>query len=479
MGEKEAKKSLSLSVLMPIYNEVYTVAECIGRVLEVKSPYISEIEIIMVDDGSTDGTRAVLRELKQKHPEKLIYIEHEKNQGKGAAIRTAIEKASHDVCIIQDADLEYNPNDYHKILIPFIQENADAVFGSRFLVGDYTRLLYFRHALINRFLTFLTGIITDVNYTDMETCYKAVRTRLLKSIPLRSNGFDLEPEISIKLAKRGAHIFEVPICYSGRTVEEGKKIGWKDGLRAFAALVKYWIVDDIYKKDEYGSNILTGLTHAPNFCAWMADVIRPYLGKNILETGAGIGNLTRYFIPRIKYVVSDIDDNYLDYLRNYSKNKPYLEVMRIDVTRPDDFVSIGGKHDTVLCLNVLEHIEEDVAVLRNFHSALGRGGRAIILVPQHEWLYSSLDRVLGHRRRYSLERICKVIKEAGFEVEQTIMSFNKIGVLSWIINGKLLRREHFSRIQLKALNIFCGFFRLINPFLPWNGLSIICIGKKL
>jgi SAM-dependent methyltransferase len=331
---------------------------------------------------------------------------------------------------------------------------------------------------VNRFLTFLTDIITDVNYTDMETCYKAVRTKLLKSIPLRSNGFDLEPEISIKLAKRGAHIFEVPINYSGRTREEGKKIRWKDGFSALAALIKYSVIDDIYKEDEYGSHILESMSHAPNFAKWMADEIMPYVGRKVLEVGAGIGNLTRYFVPRIKYTASDINENYLSYLNNYCKNKPYLEIKKVDITKTEDFLEIKGRYDTVICLNVLEHVNDDIKALKNLHSSLEIGGKIIVLVPQHEWLYSSLDEALGHLRRYSKGRLEGNMREAGFEVERTIVSFNKIGVLSWILNGKIMKRKHFSKIQIKILNIFTWVFRLINPILPWKGLSVIVIGVK-
>src|SRR3989339_1038841 len=434
-NEKDTiNRTISLSVIMPVYNEIYTIESCIEKVLAVKSPYISELEIVVVDDGSKDGTREILREMSKKYPN-LTYIEHDTNKGKGAALRPGIERASKDVCIIQDADLEYDPNDFHKIALPFIKEGADAVFGSRFMVSDYTRLLYYKHALINKLLTFMTNVITDLTFTDMETCYKAIRTNLLKSIPIRSNGFDFEPEISIKLAKRGAHIFEVPISYSGRTKEEGKKIGWKDGLKAFTTLIKYAIVDDIYKADKYGAHILTGLNHAPNFLKWMAEVVKPYIGNNVLEIGAGIGNMTKYFIPRKKYVVSDINNDYLEYLKNYVKNKPYVDVKRVDLSSQNDFVSIKGAFDTVICLNVLEHIEDDGAALKNIYSSLSVGGRAIILVPQGEWLYSSLDEVVGHTRRYSPEQISKTMQAAGFEIEKMIISFNKIGVLSWIING--------------------------------------------
>jgi glycosyltransferase involved in cell wall biosynthesis len=475
----KAKKnlSISLSVLMPVYNEAYTVQECIKRILRVSSPYISELELIIVDDGSTDGTRDILREMTSRFPQ-ITYVEHEKNLGKGAAVRTAIKKATMEVCIVQDADLEYNPADYSKLVMPFIFERADAVFGSRFLSGEYRRVLYFRHSVINRIITFLVSLVTDINYSDIETCYKAIRTHLLKSIPIRSQRFNIEPEICIKLAKRGASIFEVPISYAGRTKEEGKKIGLRDGLSALWTILKYWLIDDIYEKDSYGSSILYALSYAKRFTHWMADAIRPYLGDDILEIGAGLGNLTVCFIPRKKYMVSDISWLYLDYLENYSLHKPYMRVKRIDLTKKEDFSALEDSFDTCLCVNVLEHVEDDYTALRNLYAILEPGGKVIILVPQGKWLYSKLDEVLGHYRRYTAKGIESLMEQVGFQVEELMASFNKIGVLSWIFNGKILRRKHFSRVQLKILNMFTWFFRLINPVLPWPGLSIIAIGRK-
>ncbi|MEW5800938.1 MAG: glycosyltransferase [bacterium] len=469
--------NVSLSILMPVYNEVYTVGECLRRVLSVRSDFISELEIIVVDDGSTDGTREILRELAGEHRE-IILIEQKTNQGKGQAIRTALSRASKDICLVQDADLEYNPNDYEKLIIPFVKENADAVFGSRFLVGDYCRLLYFRHALINRFLTFLADLITDINYSDIETCYKAVRTRLLKSIPIRSRGFGIEPELSIKLAKRKAVIFEVPISYAGRTKEEGKKIGWKDGVNALYTLVKFWLLNDIYQKEEYGSAILDSLSHAPNFCRWMADTIRPYVGEYVLEIGAGTGNLTSHITPRRRYLASDINLNYLDYLKNYSLYKPYMEVKYIDLTKEEDFAPYQEQFDTVICLNVLEHIEDDSAGLSNIYRALRPGGRAIVLVPHGAWLYSSFDKVLGHYRRYADAQLQEAMTRTGFCQTELITSFNRIGVPAWVLNGKILQRKHFSPVQIKILNTFQGILRRVNAFLPWHGLSTIAIGYK-
>src|SRR5215475_3725844 len=170
---------------MPVYNERYLVGESVRRVLAVQSPLISRLDLIIVDDGSTDGTREILRNLATRFPNRITYIEHERNQGKGAAVRTGIAQAKGGVTVIQDADLEYNPSDLPRLMAPFIENGADAVFGSRFLAGEYRRVLYYRHALGNRLLTALSNLLTDLNLTDMETCYKAVRTTLLQSIPIR------------------------------------------------------------------------------------------------------------------------------------------------------------------------------------------------------------------------------------------------------------------------------------------------------
>ena len=263
------KTSVTLSILVPVYNEQYLVRASLERLkLLADQPLLERIEVIVVDDGSTDRTNAVLREFESTetaHPGgKLnwIFVYHEANQGKAAAIRTALQRASGELTVIHDADLEYHPLDLLKMVQVFLEEQADAVFGSRFLASEYRRVLFFRHQLGNHFLTLLCNIVSDLNLTDMETCYKMVRTALLKSIPLVGNGFEIEPEISIKLAKRGARIFEVPIRYAGRTYQEGKKIGWKDGVKALGVVLKYWLVDDLYSAP-YGRGVLNNLNGTP------------------------------------------------------------------------------------------------------------------------------------------------------------------------------------------------------------------------
>ncbi len=376
----------SLTVLVPVFDEQHLVATSLAR-LEVLagSPHLERVQVVVVDDSSRDATPAVLRAFAAERGISLapalppaprasgspratllgrgrhggidwLFLQHERNGGKGAAIRSALAHADAEVTVIHDADLEYHPRDLLRIVRVFVEDGADAVFGSRFAGGEARRALLFRHELGNRLLTFLSNLITNLNLTDMETCYKAVRTALLKSIPIVSNDFRLEPELTIKLAKREARIFEVPISYSGRTYQEGKKIGWRDGFRALLAMLRFWISDDIYVQDEHGSQILGRLARAPRFNAWMADFIRPFCGRRVLEIGSGTGNMTRHLVPRDAYVASDINPLYLQTLRTLTSDRPYLDVQLTDVTRGDSFPELPGGFDTVVCLNVIEHV---------------------------------------------------------------------------------------------------------------------------
>lgn len=242
--------AIDLSVVMPVYNERSFIEEAVERVLRVESPDLKSLHLIVVDDGSSDGCDVMIRALATKHGDRITSIRHERNAGKGAAVRTGIGHAKGDVTLIQDADLEYDPQDIPRLIVPFVKDRADAVIGSRFVGYGRNRVLYYRHAIANRLLTMLTDLVTNVNLTDMECGYKAVRTSLLQSIPLRSNDFRIEPELVIKLAKRRARIFEVPVSYSGRTYEEGKKIGWIDGVRAITAILHWWLVDDTHVKSQ-------------------------------------------------------------------------------------------------------------------------------------------------------------------------------------------------------------------------------------
>jgi glycosyltransferase involved in cell wall biosynthesis len=495
-------RQISLSVVVPVYNERYLVSESLRRLrILAEDPHLSRAEIIVVDDGSSDGTAEILdafrsapsvvspaeRERtkgeKPVFPEdsvrklEWIFLRHATNLGKGAAVRTGISQAGCDFTIIHDADLEYDPADICRIAGVLAETDADAVFGSRFSGGSVRRVLLFRHELGNRFLTFLCNLVSNLNLSDVWTCYKAVRTSLLKSIPLVSNDFRIEPELAIKLAKREARIFEVPISYYGRTYREGKKITWRDGVRALAGITRFAVSDRIYHEDEYGSQILARLSRAPRFNLWMADTIKPFCGERVLEIGSGVGNLSRALIPRQKYVASDVNPLYLQTLRNLEVNRPYLSTAYCDINDVSSFPKVPGGYDTVICLNVIEHVEDDHAALGNIKSTLAEGGRAIVLVPQGPANFGTLDEVLGHRRRYTRDSLTRLARECGLEVE-TMVEFNRTGSVAWFLNGKLMRRRSFGLTQIWMLNFITPMIRRIDHFLPIPPLSLIAVIRR-
>lgn len=225
---------MRVSIVIPCYNELHTIEKIVQA---VQASPVKDQEIIIVDDCSTDGTRNLLKERMEKLVSKVIY--HDVNQGKGAALRTGFAAASGDVVIVQDADLEYDPQEYPLLLEPIERGNADVVYGSRFMGAAAHRVVYFWHMVGNRFLTLLSNMMTNINLTDMETCYKAFRREVIQSIKIEENRFGFEPEITAKVAHGGYRIYEVGISYYGRTYAEGKKIGWRDGFRAIYAILKY------------------------------------------------------------------------------------------------------------------------------------------------------------------------------------------------------------------------------------------------
>jgi glycosyltransferase involved in cell wall biosynthesis len=225
---------MKLSVIIPCYNEVKSIETIVHAVRN--SPYADK-EIIVVDDYSTDGTREVLNTVLRDRVDKILF--HAVNQGKGAAVRTGIAAATGDLVVIQDADLEYDPQEYSSLVEPILQDRADVVFGSRFMGGHARRVLYFWHRVGNGFLTFVSNVFSNLNLTDMETCYKVFRREIIQKIVIEEDRFGIEPEIVAKIAKTGCRVYEVGISYYGRTYAEGKKIGWRDGVRAVWCILKY------------------------------------------------------------------------------------------------------------------------------------------------------------------------------------------------------------------------------------------------
>src|SRR5580658_1999989 len=426
---------MKLSLLIPVYNERTVVERCLALVLAAPLPENMERELIVVDDCSTDGTFAILKRLAEAHPEIRLF-QHPKNSGKGAAVRTAIGHATGDFSLIQDADLEYDPAEYPRLLRPLLDGHADAVFGSRYMAGEQMRVLLFWHTMINRGLTLVANMFSNLGLTDMETCYKVYRTDLLKSIPIRSDRFGFEPEIVMKSAKRKFRIYEVPISYHGRTYEEGKKIGWRDGLKAMAVILHCWLIDDLYAAP-YGRGVLNNLTGTPQYLSWLARRLRPHVGDTVLEVGAGIGNITgRLLARRLLYVAAEKDPLHLHALRNRFLRTPNVVVQRLDPESPADFSGLENCFDTVLCLNVLEYLDDPSQVVRSLHSTLKPGGRVVALMPHSPALFGSLDRSMGHKRRYSAAAARQLLEAEGFVVE-FVADFNKAGAPPWWIYSRV------------------------------------------
>jgi glycosyltransferase involved in cell wall biosynthesis len=467
---------MKLSILIPVYNERTVAERSISLVLAAPLPEDMERELIVVDDCSTDGTWDILQRLASSFPEIRLF-RHEKNAGKGAAVRTAISKATGDFSIIQDADLEYDPSEYPRLLRPLLDGHADAVFGSRYLAGEQTRVLPFWHSMINKGLTTVSNMFCNLNLTDMETCYKVFRTDLLKSVPIRSDRFGFEPEITMKSAKRKFRIYEVPISYHGRTYEEGKKIGWKDGIKALGVILKFWLIDDLYSAP-YGRGVLNNLTGTPQYLSWLAKKLRPYVGDTVLEISAGIGNMTgRLMSRRLLYVAAEKDPLHLHALRNRFLRTPNVVVQQLDPEDPAQVASMESCFDTVLCVNVLEYVEDPAAVLASLRRALKPNGVVVILVPQGSALFGTLDRRLGHKRRYRAAEARTLLEAEGFSVER-LYQFNKAGTLPWWLYSRFFSAGHINKPVLKIFDKTVWLWRRIDGLLPWRGLSLIVVARN-
>lgn len=467
---------MKLSILVPVYNERTVVERSLVQVLAAPLPENIDRELILVDDCSTDGTSAILERIAASD-ERIRLIRHPVNKGKGAAVRTAIQHAQGDFCIVQDADLEYDPREYPRLLQPLLEGHADAVFGSRYMRGEQTRVLPFWHSMINKFLTLVSNMFCNLNVTDMETCYKVFHTDLLKSIPVRSDRFGFEPEITMKASKRKLRIYEVPISYHGRTYEEGKKIGWWDGVKVFGVILRYWLIDDLYV-EPYGRGSLNNITGTPQYVNWLTSVLRPFVGDTVLELRAGIGNIAgRLMSRKLLYIATEKDPLYLHALQNRFHRTPSVPVRRLDPGNPADFAAVPERVETVLCLNVLEYVEDPAATIAAAKACLQPGGVLLVLVPQGQKLFGTLDETMGHKRRFEEAELRQLLESNGFEVTG-MHQLNKLGTPAWAVHGRWLRHRHINKLTLKIFDKTVWLWRRLDRFLPGNGLSLIAVARR-
>jgi glycosyltransferase involved in cell wall biosynthesis/SAM-dependent methyltransferase len=433
---------MKLSVVVPFYNELRTLPTVIQRLLAVDFAALGlETELIFVDDGSTDAGRTLLDPLPRDDVRVLV---HDRNRGKGAAVRTGLEAATGDLLCIQDADLEYDPRDLPALIQPILDGEYQVVYGSRF--RGSAAGLYYTHRVANRLLNLMVNLAFNRYLSDVYTGYKVFTAEAFGGLRLTASSFTVEMELTAHFLRKGLVIFEVPISYRARTYAEGKKIHFRDGFLAAGAVLRYRLrrppertgpaahgapdQPGVMRAVEGGATIhtlgLEDLARARRYRRYLHGLLAPYLGPSVLEVGAGLGDFSTQLLDRDRLVVSDHDPVCVRALDERFGGRPGVEVLEAGPRE----LKVEPPVDSVVAVNVLERAGDDVAALRAMAAAAVPGGRVLLVVPGYPALAGAYDAALGHRRRYTPAGLRAAIEAAGL-VPEVVRPVNLLGGLAW------------------------------------------------
>jgi hypothetical protein len=461
----------TLSILVPAYNEAATIETALRRLWAVELPL--PYEIIVVDDGSTDASVNIVGGLQEESPVSMKLIQHARNRGKTAAIRTGLEYAFNTLTLIYDADLEYDPADIPALIAPILDGRADAVYGSRFQ-SPQRRVLFFWHTLGNRLVTMMANMFANLNLTDMETCFKLIRTDILKEMRFRSERFGYEPEVTVKLGRLGHRIYEIPIRYSGRSYDEGKKIKWWDAVRAAGTIIRAGVFESpVSDPDAATRYAMQGLG---SYYGSILGRVREHVGNTVMASCSGAGGLVHHLLQKQRVLLTEQDPGLVAMLRTRFSHRPNLSVQQWSLAQ-GPYEGLVERFQTVLCFSALDCLDEDVAGLRSLTVHLEPGGSAILLLPAHPGLYGTLDQNIGRKRRYSRQSARELVEAAGLELI-SLREIDGIGAVGWWLATKIFRTKQMRPSQVRLFRLALPLFRLERLIPPAFGLSYLIVARK-
>jgi SAM-dependent methyltransferase len=476
---------MKLSVVVPFYNELRTLPVVIDRLLAVDFAALGlETELIFVDDGSTDASRSLLDPLPR---EDVRLIVHERNQGKGAAVKTGLEAATGDILCIQDADLEYHPNDLPALIRPILEGSYQVVYGNRF--RGSAAGLYFSHRVANRLLNLMVNLAFNRYLEDVYTCYKVFTREAFSGLNLSAKTFTVEMELTAHFLRKGLVIYEVPISYRARTYAEGKKIHFKDGFLAALALARYRFqrkppaskpgpamrrAPDAPGSSEIHALGLEDLAAARRYRRYLHDLLAPYLGPSVLEVEARLGDFSTELLDRERLVLVESDPVCLRALEDRFKGNPKVELLE---AHPSD-LKVDPPVDTVVALNVIDLLADDVAALRAMARATVPGGTVLLLAPGFPRLAGAFDQAIGGIRRYTPESLSAAVAAAGL-IPEVVRPVNLLGGIAWwaAVRVARLARPTPSLVNLYDKLVVPAERALERRVQPSFGQSILCVAR--